>query len=82
MEDVILDLKLENSVGSSSLQVEVETASQDIEMMSAVMRDIAWIEQNICIVVGVSGAVAFCLIITIQLTIIFRHKRHGCKSFH
>ena len=83
MEDLILDLSLDNSLGSSSLQVEVEWAeAPGTEMMSAVMRDIAWIEQNICSVVGVAGGVAVCIILVIQLTIICRHRRHGCKSFH
>ena len=83
MEDVLLDLSLDNSLGSSSLQVEVEwREAPGTEMMSAVMRDIAWIEQNICYVVGVAGAVAVCLIIIIQVSIICRHRRHGCKSFH
>lgn len=83
MEDVILDLSLDNSLGSSSLQVEVDwTEGPGTEMMSAVMRDIAWIEQNICWVVGVAAGVAVCLIIIIQLSIICRHRRHGCKSFH
>ena len=79
----MLDLSLENSLGSSSLQVEVEwTEAPGTEMMSAVMRDIAWLEHNICTVVGVAGALAVCLIIIIQVTIICRHRRHGCKSFH
>ena len=83
MEDLILDLSLDNSLGSSSLQVEVEwTEAPGREMMSAVMRDIAWIEENICSVVGVAAGLAVCLIIIIQLTIICRHRRHGCKSFH
>ena len=81
--DVLLDLSLENSLGSSSLQVEVEwREAPGTEMMSAVMRDIAWLEQNICTVVGVAGALAVCLILVIQVTIICRHRRHGCKSFH
>ena len=79
----MLDLSLENSLGSSSLQVEVEwREGPGTEMMSAVMRDIAWLEHNICTVVGVTGALAVCLILVIQVTIICRHRRHGCKSFH
>ena len=73
--DVMLDLSLENSLGSSSLQMEVEwTEAPGTEMMSAVMRDIAWLEQNICAMVGVAGALAVCLIIVIQVTIICRHR--------
>ena len=55
-------------VARRRLQVEVDwTEAPGTEMMSAVMRDIAWLEQNICSVVGVAGALAVCLIIIIHI---------------
>ena len=82
MESVTMELTLRNSVGSSDLQVEIDwVPPKGNARMSAVLKDLAWLEDNICTIVGVAGGMATILILTIQVTMICRHRRHGCKSF-
>ena len=77
-----MELTLRNSVGSTDLQIEIDwVPPQGNARMSAVMKDLAWLEGNICTIVGVAGGMATCLILVIQATMICRHRRHGCKSF-
>ena len=81
MEDLSLEVTLTNPLDSTSKLIEIDYVTQEQAGMSAIMRDVAWIEKNICTIVGVALGLALLLIIVIQVTMICRHKRHGCKSF-
>ena len=81
MDDLKLEVNISNSAGWTSTVVEVVMVTYP-SGISALMRDMSWLQNNICPVVGVAGGVAFLVIIIAQTTIIIRHRRHGCQSFN
>ena len=80
IEDTEFLLEISNIGGVAVVTIEVVTINYP-SGLSALMRDISWLQDNVCLVVGVAGGVACLLIIGAQITIMVRHKRHGCQSF-
>lgn len=81
LEDLRLEVKVENDVGSFTTTLEIVLRLYPNTGISALIRDMTWLQDNICPIVGVAGAVVFLVILLAQLTIMLRHKRHGCQSF-
>lgn len=81
MDDVKLEVNISNSAGWTSAVVDIVMITYPTGI-SALMRDMSWLQNNICPVVGVAGGVAFLVIIIAQAAIIIRHRRHGCQTFN
>ena len=77
--DVKLLVEISNGIGNASIEIEIFSMVYP-SGLSGIVRDMAWIQENICPIVGVAGGLAFILIIVCQAAIIIRHKRHGCQD--
>ena len=80
IDDTELELEISNIAGVAVVTIEVVTINYP-SGLSALMRDITWLQDNVCLVAGVAGGVACLVIIGAQVVIMVRHKRHGCQSF-
>ena len=84
--DVTLIVEIMNVAGFCEFPViiSVESAialeSKD-ELSTSVAANVAWIEFNVCTVLGIAAGALFSLIILLQLGCYVRHRRHGCKRF-
>ena len=76
-----IDAVIENDEGSSNTSIDIVLMVYPTTGISALIRDMTWLQDNICPIVGVAGAVAFLVIILVQVALMLRHKRHGCQSF-
>ena len=81
IEDLRIDAVIENDAGSSNISIDVVLMVYPHSGISALIRDMTWIQDNICPIVGVAGAAAFLVILLVQVVLMLRHKRHGCQSF-
>ena len=81
IEDLRIEAVIENDVGSTNTSLDIVLMVYPHTGISALIRDMTWIQDNICPIVGVAGAVAFLVIILVQVALMLRHKKHGCQSF-
>ena len=76
-----IDAVIENDAGSSNTSIDIVLMVYPHSGISALIRDMTWIQDNICPIVGVAGSAAFLVILLVQVALMLRHRRHGCQSF-
>ena len=83
--DIALVVEIQNLGGFSqfpvSISLESTNAAESTGKMSAMMRDMAWLEINICTILGIAAGAIFAILLFLQVAFFIRHKRHGCKRF-
>ena len=83
--DISLVVDIQNMGGFTQFPISISlgspTMSQSKGKMSAVMKEMAWLEINICTVLGIAAGSIFSILLFLQVAFFIRHKRHGCKRF-
>ena len=83
--NIALVVDIQNLGGFAQFPVSITlgspTTAESKGEMSTMMEELAWLEINICTILGIAAGTIFAILLFLQVAFFLRHKRHGCKRF-